>query len=122
MENASIEIQYVSILATAQQALAAVPTERWLALIGNVSAIAPLVAKIPDWDEVIRSYGLNIGVDAKAMRTREEIQAEEEAQKNAEAAAQAGQTGLAAAQAGKLLSETDVGGGANALQQLMGSE
>lgn len=121
IQDQGIEIQYVSILATAQQAIAAAPTERWLQLIGNVSAIAPEVVKIPDWDEVIRSYGLDIGVMAKAMRPREDVQADVDAQKQQEAVTAAAQTGVGAAEAGKLLSETDVGGGANALQQLLAS-
>lgn len=121
IENQPIEIQYVSILATAQQALSAAPTERWLALIGNIVGVAPEVAKVPDWDEVIRNYGLDIGVAAKNMRPREEVQEEAEGEKADAAAAQAGEAGLAAVQAGKLLSETDVGGGANALQQLLAS-
>jgi hypothetical protein len=119
IEDQTVEIQYVSILATAQQAVAAAPTERWVGLIGNISAIAPEVAKIPDWDELIRNYGLDIGVAAKNMRPKEEVQEEIDGQKADEAAAQAGQTGLAAVQAGKLLSETDVGGGSSALQQLL---
>lgn len=121
LENASIEIQYVSILATAQQALAAAPTERWLALIGNVSALAPEVVKVPEWDEVVRSYGLDIGVPAKLMRSREDVQAEAEQQKQLQDAGQQGELLSGAAQAGKVLSETNVGGGANALQQLLAS-
>jgi hypothetical protein len=121
VQNHDLEIQYVSILAVAQQALAAAPTERWLQLIGSVAAVAPEATKIPDWDELIRNYGLDIGVAAKNMRPREEVQAELDAAKANEEAAQQGQAGLAAVQAGKVLSETDVGGGSNALQQILGS-
>lgn len=119
IEDQGIEIQYVSILATAQQALAAAPTERWIGLIGNIAGIVPEAVKIPDWDELIRTYGLDIGVKAKVMRPKEEVDQEIQDAKDAEAAAQAGQAGLAAVQGAKLLSETDVGGGANALQQLL---
>jgi hypothetical protein len=122
IQDQSIEIQYVSILATAQQALAAAPTERWVGLIGNLAGAVPEVLKIPDWDELIRSYGLDIGVAAKAMRPREDVEADAEDAKQNEAAAQGGQAGLAAVQAAKLLSETQVGGGSNALQQLLPSQ
>jgi hypothetical protein len=120
IQGHGIEIQYVSILAVAQQALAAAPTERWIGLIGNISAAVPEVLKIPDWDELIRSYGLDIGVSAKSMRSREDVQADIDAQKANEAAQQQGQAGLAAVEGAKTLSETDVGGGANALQQILG--
>lgn len=119
IQDQGIEIQYVSILATAQQAIAAAPTERWIGLIGNIAAVVPEALKIPDWDELIRNYGLDIGVQAKNMRPKEEVEEEIDAQKEQEAAANAGQTALAAVQGAKLLSETDVGGGANALQQVL---
>lgn len=121
IQDQGIEIQYVSILATAQQAIAAAPTERWIGLIGNIAAVVPEALQIPDWDELIRNYGLSIGVAAKNMRPKEEVEAEIEAQKEQAAAAEAGQTALGAVQGAKLLSETEVGGGANALQQLLPS-
>jgi hypothetical protein len=125
LEDQPIEIQYVSILATAQQAIAAAPTERWLGLIGNLAGIpqvAETVLAVPNWDEVIRSYGLDIGVQAKLMNPREDVQEKTEETETANAAAEAGQASLAAVQGAKLLSETDVGGGANALQQLLASQ
>ena len=115
-----IEVQYVSILSTAQRAVAAIPTERWVGLIGNLGQIAPEVLSIPNWSELIRNYGDSIGVPARDMRSREDIAAEM-AKKAQDAEIQQGimQAG-AAAEGAKLLSETDVGGGANALQQILG--
>lgn len=121
LDNVEVEIQYVSILAVAQQALAAAPTERWIGLIGNVSAVVPEVLNIPNWDELIRSYGLAIGVDAKSMKTKDEVMALAEQQAQQQQAAQAAEAIKPAAESAKLLSETEVGGGANALQQLLGS-
>jgi head-to-tail connecting protein len=122
IEDQTIEIQYVSILATAQQALAAAPTERWLALIGNIAPLVQDVLKIPNWDEVVRTYGLDIGVQAKLMRPREEVQEQQAQEAEAAAMAEAANVASGTVQAGKLLSETDVGGGANALQQLLASQ
>lgn len=122
IQNKSIEIQYVSILAVAQQALAAAPLERWVGLIGNLAGAVPDVLKIPDWDTVIRNYGLTIGVEARNMRPREEVEQEQQDAQDMQDAQSAGQAGLAAVQGAKLLSETDVGGGANALQQLLPSQ
>jgi hypothetical protein len=122
IQDEGIEIQYVSILATAQQALAAAPTERWIGMIGNIAGIVPDVIKIPDWDEVIRSYGLDIGVKAKLMKPREEVLEEQAAEKEQEQMAAAGEMALGGVQGAKLLSETEVGGGANALQQLLASQ
>lgn len=119
--NADIEVQYVSILSTAQRALGAAPVERWMAFTGNLAAIKPEVLNIPDFEEVIRYYGTTLGVPAKLMRSIEESQAESQAQKaaaNQQAMVQQGSDLTGAAQQ---LSATDVGGGSNALQQLLGA-
>lgn len=115
-----IEIQYVSILSTAQRAIGAAPLERLLGLVGNIAPIAPQVIKTIDWDTVIRDYGADIGVKAKNFMSREAVAAsneEEAAQLEAQQAAIQGEALIGGA---KQLSETEVGGGANALQALLG--
>lgn len=118
-EGTPIEPQYVSILATIQRSLKAAPTERWVGLIGNLAGVVPQALSVPKWDELIRDYGLAIGVPAKVMKTREEVQAEVEAQQAQQEAAASAETANQLAQGAQTLSETEVGGGANALQQLL---
>lgn len=120
LAGAEIEIQYVSILSSAQSAVGVVPVERWLQLIGNVSALKPDVIQIPDWHELIRDYGKDIGVKAKTMRSKEEVEADVEAEKQAQALQESMAIGEVGASSAKTLSETDVGGGQNALQRMMG--
>jgi hypothetical protein len=122
IDDAEMEIQYVSILSTAQRAVSAAPLERWIGLIGNVAAVSPQVLGVPDWEEMIRNYGSMIGVEAKNMRRREDVAAERQAQEEKAAAEEAATAGLAGAEGAKLLSETDVGGGSNALQQLLATQ
>lgn len=117
--NKELQIQYVSILATAQRAVAAAPTERWLQLIGNTIQVEPTMRHIVNWDELIRNYGLSIGVEARNMNTREQVQALVQAEQEASQAQQAMQMAQQGAQAAQQLSATDVGGGASALQQLL---
>ena len=118
--NQDLEIQYVGILSSAQSAVGTAAIERWLQLIGEVSAgMYPKAVNVPDFDEILRDYARDIGVAAKHVKTQEEIdqdnkRADELAQAREDAA-----TGTALVQAGKTLSETDVGGGSNALQQLL---
>jgi hypothetical protein len=114
-----VDIEYVSILSTAQRAVSAAPTERWLQLIGNLLQVAPEVGKVPDWNALIRNYGIDIGVEARNMKSPEQIQAEEQAAAEAQAAAQALEQINQAAGAAQQLSETDVGGGVNALQVML---
>lgn len=116
-----IEIQYVSILSAAQSAVGTIPTERFLALVGNISAIYPGAVNIPNWDELIRDYGRDIGVKTKNIRSKEETDALAEQQRQAEAAEKGVALAEPAAQAAKLLSETEVGGGASALTRILGS-
>lgn len=119
IQGAPIDIQYVSILSTAQRAVAAAPTERWLTLVGNTAALSPKVAKIPDWEEVIRDYGTSIGVPSKNMMSREALAEMEQAEQEQLAAQEAAVQGKELVDGAKVLSETDTGGGANALQQLL---
>ncbi len=119
LEDVELEIQYVSILSTAQSAVSAAPTERWVGFIGNLAGVVPDALKVPNWDELIRNYGAAIGVQARDMRPREDVAAEREAEQEKQAMAEATEVAGAGAEGAKLLSETDVGGGANALQELL---
>lgn len=120
IEGRPLEIQYVSVLSTAQRAVSAIPVERWVGLIGNLAAVEPGVLNLPKWDEMLRNYGEAIGVEARDMNSREEVamlrQQEQERLQAQEAMVQ----GDALVQGAETLSKTDVGGGANALQMLMG--
>lgn len=119
IEGAAIEIQYVSILSSAQRAVAAAPIERWLAMVGQMAPLAPVVAKVPDWETTIRDYGTSIGVPAKSMRSREALAELEQAEAEQLAQQEAAVQGRELVEGAKVLSETDVGGGSNALQQLL---
>lgn len=114
-----IEVQYTSILAAAQRAVAAAPFERWVGFIGGLAGVVPQALDLPNWDETIRNYGLAIGVEARAMHTREVVAAIREQKQAQQAAAQSAAIANELAQGAQTLSETDVGGGSNALQQLL---
>jgi hypothetical protein len=118
--EAKIEIQYVSILSTAQRAVGVAPLERAFGLSGNMAAVYPGVLNILDIEEAFRLYCEDIGVPARAMKSREasaqDKQRQDELVQQREAAAQ----GEALAKSGALLSKTDVGGGQNAVEMLLG--
>lgn len=120
LAGANIEIEYVSILTAAQTAVSAIPTERFLQLIGFAAGLYPKAANVPNWDELISDYARDIGVPAKNVNTRDQIAELGAAQDELAAAREASQTGGDLTKAAKQLSETDVGGGANALQYLLG--
>lgn len=114
-----IEIQYVSVLTAAQTAVATIPIERWLGLIGNLAAVRPDVLNVPDWDETVRYYGDQLGVPAKLATPRDQSKQASAAQNQQLQMSQAAAVGGQLAEGAKTLSETDVGGGANALAKLI---
>ena len=121
LEQSALEIQYVSILSSAQSAVGTAPIERLLQLIGNVAQIWPESRLIPNIPELLNDYALDIGVKQKNIHSKEQvgemIAAQNEQTQTEQGLAQA----QGGAQAAKLLSETEVGGGASALQRLLGN-
>lgn len=118
--GSDIQIQYVSILSSAQRAVGVVPVERWLGLIGEVSAVHPEALDLPNWDELLRNYGTDLGVSARDINSREEVMRRAQQRQQQLAAQEAAATGAVLVEGAKTLSETDVGGGANALQRMLG--
>lgn len=118
--EADLEIQYVSILSSAQSAVGVIPTERWLTLIGNVSAIYPKAINIPNWESLIRNYGRDIGVAAKDIRSEDEVAADNEEMDKQAQQREAAVQGEVLVNSAKTLSETQVTPGTNALQQIIG--
>ena len=119
--GAQLQIQYVSILSTAQQAVAAIPTERFLGMIGQVSGAAPIALQLPNWDRLLRNYADAIGVKARDLNTPEQVEALMKSQEEQLAAQNAAVQGKELVDGARTLSETDVGGGSNALQQVLGT-
>jgi hypothetical protein len=114
-----LEIQYISVLTAAQTAVSTVPMERWVGLIGNLAAVVPQVLNVPDWDALVRDYGKQLGVPAKLALSPEQSKALTEAQHSQMQQQAQMQQGTALVQGAKTLSETEVGGGANALQRIL---
>jgi hypothetical protein len=121
LEGEEMEILYTGVLSDAQKAVGTVAVERWLAFIGNLVQIAPNVTQIPDYDEVTRYYADAIGVPAQLVKDKETAQAGMEQMDAAASLEQAATTGSQLAGGAQSLSATDVGGGQNALQALLGA-
>ena len=126
LQGAEIRVKYVSLLAQAQEAVAASALERTLSFAGNLAGVFPQILDNIDEDEAIREYGDILGLSPNVLREtterdrlrqeRQERQQAAQQQEEAMAAAQAGQQG---AQAAKLLSETDTQS-PNALTDILG--
>jgi Bacteriophage head to tail connecting protein len=119
----NIDIEYVSMLLTAQLASATSGIERTLQLVGGLVGVDPGVMDNIDVDFAVQKYSNLMNNDPRLIRSPEALkgirqQRQQEAAQQQQAA-QAEQASKMAAGA-KTLSETDIGGGGNALQAMMG--
>lgn len=119
IQDATIQVQYVSIIAAAQSAAGTVAVERWLQFGGGLVQVWPEIREVPEIVDLFTQYGKDLGVNARDIRTKEVIAGivanQNKQQQNQQQLEQAG----GAAQIGQTLSQTDVGGGQNALQRLL---
>lgn len=110
-----LKIEYISILAQAQKMVEIPSIEKHLAFVGNLSGTFPQILDNYNADNLTREHADLSGVKAKLLRPEEEVQqirqqraeAEEKEKVNAEMAALA-QNVKPAADAARLLSETQV--------------
>lgn len=124
-----LQIEYVSMLAMAQKAVQTAGIERGFGIVGHIAAIKPEVLDLVDWDEGVREYFSLLGVSQKIMTPPKKVaqiraqRAQQQAKMQQAAMASHAATEVTPALTGAAqnLSSTDVGGGLNALQALLGT-
>ena len=122
IERMPIDIEYVSMLSVAQAAAAASGYERTFAFAGNLAAVDPAVMDNIDIDYGIAKYGNLMQVDPKLIRSPEALAGIRQRRQQQQAAQQQAELAEKMAGGAKTLSETQVGGGANALEMMMGGQ
>ncbi len=118
--GSAIDVECISTLADAQKSTATTGIERLVAFVGNLAAAKPDVLDNVDLDEVVREYADLIGVTQKLINAQEKRDKIRSDRMQQAAQAQQAQLSMAGVQGAKTLSETDVGGGQNALQKMIG--
>jgi hypothetical protein len=123
MDGQPLTVDFISILARAQKAAENTIIERTARFVGFLASVFPESAVKFDADQAIDEFAQNSGTSPKIIRTddvvakmRAEIAQREQAERAAAMAAPAAD----AANAAKVLSETEVTPGRNALQNIMG--
>lgn len=125
LQGTELKIEYISMLAQAQKAISTGSIERLFSFAGNLAAVNPSVLDKIDMDEGVDIYGDLLGAPPSIIVPDEEVaQIREARAEQARQAAQAEQMAQAApamqqgADAARVLSETDAGGGQSLLSQL----
>lgn len=116
-----IQVQYVSMLAEAQRATSTAGIERLLSLAGNMAAVVPGVLDKIDFDQAIDEYNEYLRNSPLIVRNSEQVNRIRQDRAEKEAQAQQAALTAEAVKGAETLSKTEVGGGNNALQQIMGN-
>jgi hypothetical protein len=118
----TMQIQYVSMLAEAQKAVSTGAIERLFSIAGNLAAVDPTVMDKINTDEGIDIYATLLAADPRIVRTDDEVaKIRADRAKQQQQAALAQQT-LPAVQGAKVLSQTTMGNGQSALDQMLGNQ
>ena len=120
IQGLPISIQYISVLAEAQRAASTAAIERLAQFIGGLVAVQPDIMDNWDTDKAVEDYADLLNVPPDQLRAMKNVVQIRAARTQAQQQAAALQTGQAAAQGAQTLSQTDVGGGQNALSMMMG--
>lgn len=118
--GAPISIQYISLLAEAQRAASTTAIERIAQFTGGLVGVKPDVIDNLNWDMMVQEYGDQLNVDPEVFNSAKQVAAIRAARDQQMQAQAAMQVGAAAASGAKVLSETNVGGGQNALAAILG--
>jgi hypothetical protein len=119
MDGMPLKIEYISLLADLQRASQTTGIERLWAFAGSISAGVPAVLDNLDPDASIEEYAQLLRVPPRTLADRKQ-KAQMRAARNEQQQMQTEmQVGAEAVDAGKVLSETDVGGGQSALSAML---
>jgi hypothetical protein len=121
--GANINIEFVSMLEQAQDAADGAGIERILQLLGNLAGVKPEVMDVVDTDYAIEALSHKLGNDPRLINPEQkiaQIRADRAKQQQQAMAQQHAEAAQKLAQGAQTLSQTDVGGGQNALAAMIG--
>jgi hypothetical protein len=120
IQGQMITIDFVSMLAQAQQATRAASIERVLSLAGNLVGVDPSVMDNIDIDYSVDKYSSLLNNDPKMIRSPEALEAIRQQRAQQQAAVQQAAIAQQLSQGAKNLAGADLGNGVNALQAMVG--
>ena len=121
VRGANINIEYISILSQAQAAAATAGIERLFSIAGNLAGVDPAVMDNIDIDYALDKYSDLMNNDPRIIRSPAQLAAIRQARQQQQAQQQQAEMAEKLAAGAKTLSETNVGGGQNALERMAGA-
>jgi hypothetical protein len=115
----SLKVDFISILAQAQQMVASTTIQQSLGFVGNVAALFPEVVDVVDIDKTAREYMQANGMPEICMRSEEDVAAIRQQRQEAQQQQQMAQDMGNMVQGAKVLSDAKLDGN-NALTALTG--
>lgn len=115
-----VGIKYISPFAMAMKAAQTGAIEQSLRFGAGLIAVDPNVADNYDVDKTARIYNDLLGADPRVLRSEDDTEARRQARAKQQQERQAMQQSMAGVQGAQVLSQTDVGGGQNALERILG--
>lgn len=120
LQGEELRVEYISVLAQAQQMVGIGSLERSLGFVGQLAGLAPEAVDKVDTDKAIEEYWEMAGAPPVVLRSQDQVDATRQGRRQREQMQAALQAGEQAADAGQKLSETRTGSGRSALSELTG--
>jgi len=73
LQETNLEVEFISMLAQAQQAVGAAQDDRFQAVLQSLAQTHPDAIDVLDTDQYLRQYANKIGMDPKSLRSPEEV-------------------------------------------------
>lgn len=118
IQGIELQVEYLSIMASAQKVLGTTQIERLSSFIGGISQVKPEILDMLDQDAAAREYAIALGTPPSLIRTEEDVETARKQRQQAQAQQAAVEQGAAAAGAAKDLAQAPIGD-TNALDAIL---
>ena len=120
LEGMDLNVEFISVLAQAQRAVATQGMDRLLGTVSQMAAVKPDVLDKLNFDQIVDNYGEAYGVDPKAIVPDDEVAAIRQQRAAALQAQQSAATAPQVVESAKTASEIDTGNLQDVMNGLMG--
>jgi hypothetical protein len=120
LQGLELKVEFISVLAQAQRAVASQGVDRLLGTVGQLAALKPDILDKVDFDQVVDVYSEMYGVDPKIIVPDEQAMAIRQQRAQAMQAQQAAEAAPAMAQTAKTVGDVNMQGVQDVMQSLQG--